>query len=40
MQLGREHTLYFPHGHVHSGAGIGSLQTGQLVVLAGGVGMV
>jgi hypothetical protein len=36
MQLGRAHTLYLPHGHVHSGAVIGSLQTGQRVVLLGG----
>jgi hypothetical protein len=40
IQLGREHTLYFPQGHSQSGAGIGSLQIGQLVVLlAGSVGM-
>jgi hypothetical protein len=36
MQLGREHTLYFPHGHVQSGAAISSLQVGQRGVLLGG----
>jgi hypothetical protein len=33
-QLGREHTLYLPHGHVHSDADIGSLQIGQRPQLA------
>jgi hypothetical protein len=39
-QPGREQTLYLPQGHVHSGLGIASLQTGQRGVLLGnGVGM-
>jgi len=40
MQLGREHGLYLPHAHLHSGAAIGSLHTRQRVVLlVGSVGM-